>query len=343
MLWAADRRFLEDRTTWAALALSLALITPNLLHLWSVRMENWGATDGRRFDLAFLTKNLSSNAGYFVQQKWFPLAGTALALAGAVWLALRSRRFGFGLGLWFAMSWGVFVLFYAGGYYYGASSRYAIVSAAPVALLMGIGASAVFAMGRRQPIVLGGLGALILMNWVAAMRFVPSLGRESNEARADIEFVREAAPKLPTGSLVISTDPCVWNLLGRNAAQLFSVEGMVRGDLRELVRQYPGGIYLYWDYWMNRDLDHARIWRQLILDAHATVFSRMNAEAAQFALFRLDTPYAREAMGGHAKIEGPPIDVDEVAAEALAGQSGPGGQKPGPAGPAPVTNGQTTP
>lgn len=319
LLWAADRRFLEDRVTWAALALSVALLTPGLLHLWSVRTEDWGAKDGHRFGLAFILKNLDSNVGYFTQQKWYPLAGTILALAGAGWLLARSRRLALGAGLWFALSWGVFVLFYAGGYYYGASSRYAIISAAPVAVLVGIGAAAAAGALRRWPAVGLAVAVAAAMNWAAAMQYVPTLGRESNEARADVAFAREVAARLPTGALVISTDPCIWNVLGRNSAQLFEVEGMVRHHLRELVRQYPGGVYLHWDYWVNTEADHATIWRQLILDTRATVFARLNAEDVQFAVFRLDTPHALQAMGGEAAPSNRPIiSVDAVAAEAQA-------------------------
>jgi len=317
LLFAADRRFLEDRVTWAALALSFALLSPNLLHLWSVRTEDWGATDGRRFDSAFLAKNFATNAGYFVQQKWFPLAGTFLAFAGAIWLALRSRWLGLTAGIWFLISWGIFVLFYAGGYYYGASSRYAVVSAAPVALFMGIGAAALFAALRRQPLALAGVGLIVILNWVAAMHFVPTLGRESNEARADVDFMREVAAQLPTGSLVLTNDPCVWTMLGRNAAQLDRVEPMIRNNMKEMRRQYPGGIYLHWDYWVNCTPRFAEIWKKLVLDARGTIFMRRNAEAAKLAMFRLDTPYALEKMGGNSQVDVPPIDLDDVAAEAL--------------------------
>ncbi len=341
LLLAADRRFLEDRTTWAALGLSLALITPHLLHLWSVRTEDWGATNGQRFGLAFLAKNLESNAGYFVQGKWFPLAGTLLALAGLAWLAILNRKLGWGAVLWFILSWGIFVLFYAGGYYYGASSRYAVVSAAPVALLMGIGAAASWAMLRRRPFLLGAVGAAIVMNWICAMHFVPTLGRESNQARADISFAREAAAMLPTGSLVISTDPCVWNMLGRNAAQFYSVENMVRTEMREMVRQYPGGIYLHWDYWVNCEDRFAKPWRQLILDTHAVPIVRRNAEAVKFALFRLDTPYALETMGGHYKPDRTRIDLDDVLSEAPAGPPGPHAPESKPAEQVAAPRGQT--
>ena len=315
VLLAADRRFLDDRATWAALALSLALLTPNLLHLWSVRTEDWGATDGRRFDVAFIGENFASNAGYFIQGKWFPVAGTALALAGLGWLLLANGGLAASLGVWFLLSWGTFVLFYAGGYHYGASSRYAVVSAVPVAIFMGIGASAVFALLRRRTFALVVVGVLVGLNWIYALRFVPTLGRESNEARADIAFVREAAAVLPFGSLVISTDPCIWNMVGKNAAQMDSIQERVRNDLTNLSVQYPGGIYLHWDYWMNTTPRFAEIWRNLIVDTQATVVIRRNAEAVKFGLFRLDTPHAFQVFGGQGEKQIRPFDLDRVIAE----------------------------
>lgn len=315
LLLACDRRFLEDRTTWAALALSLALILPNVLHLWSVRTEDWGATDGRRFDYAFIAQNLKSNAGYFIQGKWFPIAGALLALSGLAWLFIVNGGLAACLLVWFTLSWGIFVFFYAGGYHYGASSRYAIVSSIPVALCMGIGAAALFALFRRRPVVIGALGVLIGLNWIYSLRFVPTLGRESNEARADVVFVRDTAPLLPTGSLVISTDPCMWNLQGKNASQMDSIQERVRNDLRSLSQQYPGGIYLHWDYWMNTTPEFAEIWRNLIVDTQATVVARRNAEAVKFALFRLDTPHALAVFAGQGEIKRRPFDLDEVLAE----------------------------
>jgi hypothetical protein len=207
---------------------------------------------------------------------------------------------------------------------------------------MGIGASALWALLRRQPLFLGGLGAAIMLNWVATMHFVPTLGRESNEARADISFVREAAAMLPTGSLVMSTDPCIWNVLGRNAGQFYSLENLVRTEMREMVRQYPGGIYLHWDYWVNCENRFAKPWSQLVLDTHATVFFRRNAEAVKFVLFRLDTPYALETMGGHYKPPHTKIDVDDVLSAMHAGRSESQAQESGAANPAGAQRAQTS-
>ncbi|MDB6128514.1 MAG: hypothetical protein JWM35_2410, partial [Verrucomicrobia bacterium] len=72
VLWSTDDRFIEDISAWGALAAGAALATPSLMHLWSMRTEDWGARDGRRFDFEFIQKNFHSNAGYFVNSEWFP-------------------------------------------------------------------------------------------------------------------------------------------------------------------------------------------------------------------------------------------------------------------------------
>ena len=298
VLWSTDDRFIEDISAWGALALATALATPTLVHLWSVRTENWGASDGRRFALDFIGKNLQSNGGYFIDARWFPLAGTVLAVAGALWLLGRNRTAGLALGTWFSFSWGIFVLFYAGGYYYGASSRYGVVSCAPVALFMGIGLAAIYGMLRRRPVIFYGLAACGLVNWVAAMHYVPTLSREAVEAQADVDFVAKIAPTLPGGSIVLTPDPCIWMLQGINASQYFTLDDMVHNNLRQLVNQYPGGVYLHWSFWHNAEPNMARETARLIVDAHAVELARAQSFAHKDALFRLDTPEALARFGG---------------------------------------------
>lgn len=329
VLLAADRRFLQDRTTWAALGLALVLMMPNLLHLWSVRAEDWGARDGVRFGGSFVAENLRSNLGYFVTGQWYPLVGTIAAIAGFVWFARRNRMLGIAATVWLLLSWGVFVLFYAGGYHYGASSRYAVISAAPVALFAGVGAAALHAaLARFRPLI-GGLAVAAALNWVATAHFVPGYGRESAEARDDITWVRDAAAVLPSGALVLSADPCVWNVLGCNAGQLATLETMVRTEMNELVRQYPGGVYMHWDYWVNAEPGLAAVWRQLVVDTRATIFRAGSSQDYRFALLRLDTEYARATFGGGAPA-GQRLDPVRIAADAANGQpvSGPMGIEP---------------
>ena len=298
VLWSTDDRFIEDISAWGALALATALAAPNLVHLWSVRTENWGASDGRRFALDFVGKNLQSNGGYFLDAKWFPVAGTVLAVAGALWLLGRNRTAGLALGTWFVFSWGIFVLFYAGGYYYGASSRYGVVSCAPVAVFMGIGLAAIFSRLRLKPIVFYGLAACGLVNWVAAMHYVPTLSREAVEAQADVDFVAKMAPTLPGGSIVLSPDPCIWMLQGVNASQIFTLDNMVHTRMRELASQYPGGVYLHWSFWHNAEPAMAKESARLIVETNATLLGRVQSHAHKDALFRLDTPESLARFGG---------------------------------------------
>ena len=298
VLWSTDDRFIEDLSAWGALILATALATPNLLHLWSVRTEDWGARDGRRFALDFVDKNLQSNGGYFFDMHWFPVAGTVLAVAGALWLLKRNRTAGLALGLWFTLSWGIFVVFYAGGYYYGASSRYGVVSCAPVAVFMGIGLAALAGRLVRVPVLLCGLAACGLINWTAAMHYVPTLSREAVEAEADVDFIAAVSRTLPGGSLVVSPDPSMWNLQGINSSQFFTVEHMIREEMRELANQYPGGVYLHWGFWHNAEPRMASDAAKLLAETHATLVARVQCQAYKIALFRLDTPEALDRFGG---------------------------------------------
>jgi len=320
VLWSTDDRFIEDISAWGALALSIAMAAPNVLQLWAARGEDWGARDGRRFAFDFIGKNFSNNGGYFIDSKWFPLAGTVLAVAGALWLLRRNRTAGLALGVWFMLSWGIFILFYAGGYFYGASSRYAVVSCAPVAVFMGIGLTALGGRLRRVPLLLYGLGAVGLINWVAAMHFVPTLSREAAEAVADGKFIKDVAPTLPEGSLVISHDPCMWLLQGINSSQFFVIDNMVRGQMRELANQFPGGVYVHWGFWHNAEPDRAHETAKLLAETNAREVTRMLCQTYKLALFRIDTPEAFARFGGNPPVGNPPkdSDLDKVLARARA-------------------------
>jgi hypothetical protein len=274
------------------------MAAPNLLHLWANRAEDWGAKDGRRFDFAFIGKNLHSNGGYFFEAKWFPLAGTVLVIAGLLWLLARNRAAGLALGVWFVLSWGIFVLFYAGGYYYGASSRYAVVSCAPVAIFMGIGLAGLYGALRNRPMLAFGLGGCGLISWVAAMHYVPSLSREAIEAVADVSFVAKMAPTLPEGSLVISQDPCMWLLQGTNSSQFFTIDHMVHEEMRELTNQYPGGVYVHWGFWQNAEPGVAESTAKLLAETNATEVARTQSQTFKLAIFRVDTPEALARFGG---------------------------------------------
>ena len=321
VLISADRRLLRDPGTWAAFALGVALVIPDLAHLWSVRTEDWGATDGRRFATAFVLKNLQSNAGYFVNGEWFPVTGSILALVGLHWFYRVRNPAGIAVLIWFAQAWGIFVLFYAGGYFYGASSRYAMISVAPIALCMGVGLTALHASLKTRPMLHALLAAAALVNWLATMHFVPSVGREAAEARADVAFAEEMAPLLPQGSVMLGHNPSLWNPLLINSGQIFTLEPMVRSDLNDLRRQYPGGIYFHWNFWHNSDQAFTEAAKRLVEDTGAVLIARRQAHAFKFGIFRLDTPEAVLRFGGSPESRLEAADLDEAAAQAAKAKS----------------------
>ena len=128
------RAIFEAQYEWLVVAWMIMLI-PETVHLAAVRGESWGAP-GDRMSLAFLSSNLAANASFYISDHRFPGVLTLLALAGLS----RSRLAGL-LGFWFVTFWGVFVLFYAGSYNYGADVRYSLLSYAPLAAFAGLGAS----------------------------------------------------------------------------------------------------------------------------------------------------------------------------------------------------------
>lgn len=298
VLWAEEDDFVRDLTAWGTLAFALALVLPNLSQLWSVRTEDWGATDGQRFNFSLIGKNLESNLGYFLKGKEFPLAGTALAVAGCCWLLARARSAAVVLAAWFLPAWGIFVLFYAGGYYYGASNRYAVISAAPVAIAIGVAAGVLLSWGLKRPAWLGVAAGAIALNWAASFQFVPHLGHEALEVQQEVHFVAEQARILPAGSLVVSQVPSMWMIEGRNSAAWFDVSDLAKTHLRELVNQYPGGVYFHYGYWEHVEKGRADEAAGILLDFHAKEIARFTSHAMNFALFRLDTPEAIQLFGG---------------------------------------------
>ncbi len=285
---------------WGALAFALILVAPTLSQLWAVRGEDWGATDGRRFNLDLVGRNFRSNAGYFLLGREFPVAGTVLALIGLGWLLARARPAAAVVAAWFLPAWGIFVFFYAGGYHYGASNRYALISAAPVAIAAGVGAAALVAWSRRYLAWGGLLAALVGLSWSAAAVFVPGLGREAIEVQEEVAWVAEQAKRLPSGSLIITQAPSLWLIEGRNASTWLPVAELARGQLRELANQYPGGVYLHYGFWDNAEGDRADAAAGIVVDFRAREIARFATHAMTFAIFRLDTPEALARHGGPA-------------------------------------------
>ncbi len=149
-------RFLFDFITWAAFALGFCT---HRARVDASLVGPYGKIGARgtsaRFAADFILAEFGEQCRLFCQQgKWFPIARH---LARPRWHRLAfphaNRSCLFPLDLDQGFPGEFFVLFYAGGYHYGASSRYAVVSCAPIAVAMGIGAASLwdrFAAKKRD-------------------------------------------------------------------------------------------------------------------------------------------------------------------------------------------------
>jgi hypothetical protein len=178
---------------------------------------------------------------------------TLLAAAGLGHAGLRTARLA--MLLYFVAFFGVGLLFYAGSYDYGADVRYSVMTYPPIAILAGVGASAVAsrlsdwrATGRARHAVAAGL--LFQFLWYAPL--VRATTSEAWAARTDVEFARRVAAGLPRNAYVLTHNPGMFHLWGVNAGQMFLAADNP-GRLLFLQGRYAGGVYLHWNFWCNVD------------------------------------------------------------------------------------------
>jgi hypothetical protein len=250
-LWAPSelrrRRFWEWALAGALLASALTA------HIFAVRDEGWGTT-GDRLSLDFVAGNLRANASFYLGDARFPVCYTALALTAlAAWRDRRATGFALSYFCGFA---GVYLLFYAGSYDYGADVRYALMTFPPLALLAGAGGALLAGALHR-----GGLGlrsaewlvvAALLFQFAGYLPWVRAVGEEAWAARADVRFAERFAARLPLNSIVLTHNPSVFHVLGRNAAQL-SLAANPGYVTHELMPRYAGGVFVHWNFWCNVD------------------------------------------------------------------------------------------
>lgn len=267
------------------------LFLPHLGHLLAVRGHSWGS-DGDKFSLAIVATNLPVNGGFYWDNDRFPVLFTLLALAGLLW---RSQGTGkLALLLWFVLFWGIFLFFYAGSYNYGVDSRFSLVSYAPLALLAGAGCEGLLKSLQRRlrpAAVTGALAALIFLCWMPFLPLVRAVGEEAWAARADVEAAREFARHLPENSIVLTHNPNMFLLIGKNAAQMSVVTYNQAHVDQHFFRRFDGGVYLHWNYWCNTSDPLQVFFGENILNRYGTtLIAERQVRNFRFALYRLEPP-----------------------------------------------------
>jgi len=293
-------RTLVERRFWLFGVVAFVLVAPLLAHLYAVRGEGWGTT-GDRISLSFLLGNLKSNGLFYLNNERFPALCTLLAVAGIL-SRRRWQEWLLPLGNFLAF-FGVYLLFYAGSYDYGADVRYSLLTYPPLAVLAGLGAKTVhdrLEAWRGAPTA--------TYKWIVAavglscLWFTPLLRAEGEEAwgaRADVAYAKEFAKHLPKNSYVLTHNPHMFLIWGVNAGQTSLVttdESYVRDVL---ALRYSGGLYLHWNYWCNVDDPAQVLFCRSALDRfpHELV-DETRVRNYRYAFYRLITPGTTPRPGG---------------------------------------------
>jgi hypothetical protein len=268
MLWRHRSELGRQRFWWVAL-LVLLLLAVHAGHMAAVRHEGWGTADAR-LSFGYLRDNLRVNGWFYLGDGRFPFLITLLAIGGAAGQGFRFERLA--VSLWFVLFFGIFLLFYAGSYNYGADVRYSVMTYAPLAVLGGVGAASLARWVDERSwraVGLPAVTAALVFQFLWYAPLVRATTEEAWAARADVRFARSLVPQLSGNAYVLTHNPGMFHVWGVNAGQM-SRAVADPGYPKALATRYSQGVYLHWNFWCN------------VLDPIQQAFCRKALEANAF-------------------------------------------------------------
>jgi hypothetical protein len=298
LAWPRLRGDLRRPHGWWAGLLFLVLAAVPFAHLFAVRHLEWGA-NAARFSFGYVPANLRVNGWFYLFDARFPAIFTLLALVGLAWSAkppaveAADHHPAFGreraaMAVYFALFFGIGLVFYAGSYNYGADVRYSLMTYPPIAVLAGLGAARLLRTAGRtgsaaRPLMLTALAFVFL--WYAPL--VRATTEEAWAARADVRFARELAGELPANSYVLTHNPNMFQLWGVNAGQLPLIV-QSPAYVRFLTSRYTGGVFVHWNFWCNvQDPVHPEFCRKALALGTVELVREYRERDQRFALYRL--------------------------------------------------------
>jgi hypothetical protein len=208
------------------------------------------------------------------------------AVAGA--LIPGDRRFRLIAAAYFVAFWSVFLFFYAGSYNYGADVRYSLMTYVPVALLAGRAAAVGLRRIGEWPVAQRVAAVAAMTHLLLYLPGVRAVGEEAWAARADVAYGRTFAAVISPRALVLTHNPHMFHLWGRNAAQL-SIAVHEEGFLAAARQRYGDEIYLHWNYWCNvADPAQRDLCPRLLERTSGAVVTEHHERGQRFALIRLN-------------------------------------------------------
>jgi hypothetical protein len=236
--------------------LTAFLFLPHFWHMYSVRMMNWGAVRGGKFDSKYIEPNFNTNLMYYFKQdgnEGIPFIITLLALCALVLCFFKRSKIQITSSwikfLWFAVIFAIFIPFYAGSYKYGMDMRFAILTHIPLCVLAALGLSGILEfLDLRKKLLTVGV-ALTLILFSPSWRSIPVGDAQAWASIFDHDVMMEVSETLPPMSYVFSHNPSAFTPHHVSAGQLHVLRGHGEGLVRALSNTFEGGVYAYYGYW----------------------------------------------------------------------------------------------
>jgi hypothetical protein len=237
-------------------AVFFVLIIPLIVHLYAVKDLGWGSS-GPKFSTDYFEGNIKVNSLFYIKNIRFPAVFTVLFFLGLFLKCKGEDSFHLKerivVLLWFILFWGIFVFFYAGSYNYGADVRFSVLSSIPLSIGAGYGASLIVTQIKSKFKICSAdyiLSAVIIMFFLSFLPFLRAITQEAWAARADHKFAKKMAESLPPDSIVLTHNPNMFLLWGKNAAQT-SLATEHKMEFNRFFYKYKGGIFFHYNFWCN--------------------------------------------------------------------------------------------
>jgi hypothetical protein len=293
--------------------LFLALSFGYIIHLFVTSGDSWG-TAAAKFSLQYFSHNFAVNSLFYIDNIKFPILFTLFFLSSFFTKSFLKEKLL--LVIWFLCFWGVFLFFYAGSYSYGADVRYSLVSYVPLVILAGLGVYQLQEFLKNNLSLksyLNPIFAIIII--VSFFKFLPQVRAETQEAwgaRADHLFAKEFATLLPEKSIVLTHNPNMFHLWGKNAAQISLATEEKSYVNQILFHQYKDGVYLHWNYWCNAaDSLQSSFCENILNDYDYELIKEYQENDYNYALYRLKLKDQEEIpfqKAKYPKLESPIFD-----------------------------------
>ncbi|MBN2020976.1 MAG: glycosyltransferase family 39 protein [Sedimentisphaerales bacterium] len=290
-----DNEILLRREFYIYAALLLVLSSGIILHTYAMRGQSWGAS-GPKFSLDYFLPNLKTNSMFYFDNKYFPLLFSILGITGLfLYKNMTYVKEKVVLLSWFLAFWGIFLFFYAGTYMHddGLSTRFSLLSYAPISIFIGLGASFLKTLpGNRVKAAGKIIIILIIFNIWLFLPFIRTQCKgESAACRMDRKYAMEFIKRLPENSIIFTHNPNMF-LINKQSAIQTSSETFNPGTIERLRGRFQGGLFLHYNYWSGVAYDdYQRSFTERILnDYNCQLLEETYFNNYRYGLYKINDP-----------------------------------------------------